>query len=86
MTVFAVFKNGAYRAECGGIFSSEEKAKEAALHLASNDRDDYHSYDVCAFDLDERLPQDPVTSKWTGGGILEPDPIFSCRKQITPTS
>lgn len=86
MTLFAVFKNGAYRAECGGVFSSKEKAKAAALHLASNDRDEYHSYDVYPFEIDEIMQQAPVSSRYVGGGILEPDPIFSCRKKLTPTS
>jgi hypothetical protein len=52
MRLFAVFKHGIYRHECGGIFSKQALAESQALHLARVDRDRYHEYQVVPFELD----------------------------------
>jgi len=51
--LFCVFQEGVYRHECVGVFGSIEKAKDAANRIAAADSDDYHSYDVFDFTLNE---------------------------------
>jgi hypothetical protein len=83
MELFAVFKVGTYRHECGGIFSSLELATEAAKALAAGERDEHHSYEIIPFELNERTPQSPVSSPnphragnfWCGGELDEPDAV-----------
>jgi len=50
--VYAVFREGVYRHECGGIFSTEELALKAANELLASEPDDYHEYVVVPFVLD----------------------------------
>lgn len=57
MIVYCVFQEGVYRHECGGVYDSREAAIAAAQAIAADDRDDYHSYDVVAFTLNERPDQ-----------------------------
>lgn len=59
MKVYAVFKEGAYRHECGGIFSTQEAAERAASELINGEKDDHHDYKVFDFKLDAITPQDP---------------------------
>ena len=84
-TVFAVFKNGVYRHECGGIFTTFELAKSAALALLRGERDDYHTYDVIYFSLDEQTPQTQLKQHglgydgspyYFGGRLEERSPCF----------
>ena len=75
MKVYAIFKEGVYRHECGGIFSTLEKAKDAAKSLISGEDDDYHTYKVLAFDLDVCTPQiskETETNKYSVGDLIEP--------------
>ena len=97
MKIFAVFKEGAYRHECGGIFSTLDKAKDAALVLITNEPDHHHTYAIVPFDLDVRTPQQSDTdantdtdtesyklSNWFSGigAVLEPEAICTyMRKQ-----
>lgn len=60
MTVYCVFKEGVYRHECGGVFSTLELAEEAANQLAKGDRDLWHEYIVVPFELDALTPQAQV--------------------------
>jgi hypothetical protein len=60
-TVYAVFKEGVYRHECGGIFSTQEAAINAAKFLIAGESDDWHTYSVVPFELDlapRRTPED----------------------------
>lgn len=68
--VFAVFKEGVYRHECGGVFEAEDAARERADALAREDQDDYHTYEVVPFDLGV-----PVK--------MEDEPIYKTRKPPT---
>lgn len=73
--VYAVFKEGVYRHECGGIFSTLEKAKKAAIYYYDNDIDHHHSYDVIGFNIDE---MQSVTGEYESNiDIYEPEVIFS---------
>lgn len=73
--VFAVFKQGIYRHECGGVFSSLERATDAAKALMQGERDDYHHYEVVRFALDERTAQ-AALKEWGGGEVIEPDEVL----------
>ena len=53
MKLYAVFQEGVYRHECGGIFTTEAKALATAKKLATGDRDSYHEYAVVPFCADE---------------------------------
>lgn len=53
MKLFCVFQEGVYRHTCGGVFDSLERAVDAADHIAAADIDNYHSYDVFAFELNK---------------------------------
>lgn len=53
MQVYCVFREGVYRHECGGVFTTLELAKEAAIGLIRQESDDYHTYGVVPFNLDE---------------------------------
>tara|TARA_R110000850_G_scaffold91270_15_gene193868 strand:- start:2439 stop:2717 length:279 start_codon:yes stop_codon:yes gene_type:complete len=55
--LFAVFKVGVYRHECGGIFRTEALAIAAAKELHEGERDDYHHYEVVPFTLDYKTNQ-----------------------------
>lgn len=90
MQLFAVFKEGNYRQECGGIFDDADKAIAAAKQLADGDMDSYHSYEVRPFSLNEITIQ--TTGIWfitangrpyrgEKGDLVEDSPIFTCRNQ-----
>ena len=52
MIMYAVFREGCYRHECGGIFSSLVKAEDAARKLIEWEKDSYHTYEVVPFEID----------------------------------
>lgn len=54
MKVFAVFQNGVYRHECAGIFDTLDKAENCAEELVAAEKDTYHNYEVCSFELNEK--------------------------------
>lgn len=87
--LFAVFREGVYRHQCGGIFSTKDDAIACAKHLAASDSDAYHTYEVLPFVLDQRLPIEPASKPpgyWHSGSpdILEADAIYTCRQLETP--
>ncbi len=53
MKVYAVFKTGVYRHECGGIFKTIEEAEFAAEHFLRNEFDNYHEFDIVSFEVGE---------------------------------
>lgn len=75
--VFAVFKQGVYRHECGGVFSTKDLAVAQADFLARNDYDRYHDYEVVPFNLDDAPPH--VQSRW-GAEIPESAVVYSVNK------
>jgi hypothetical protein len=82
--MFAVFRSGYYRHGCGGVFSSLQKAIDAAEGMAAVDCDDYHQYDVVPFDLD--VPSKINTEETELGEpmsppIIEAPPVYSCRRR-----
>lgn len=78
--LYAVFKDGVYRHECGGIFDDIELAKSAARKLIGGERDDYHNYEVVPFELNKITHQTEVVSrgggKCDGGNLEERNAIF----------
>lgn len=96
MKVFAVFKEGIYRHECGGVFSTLAAATDAAKRLIAGEYDNHHDYTVVPFDLDVMTEQTPVESRvgwkghtfFSGGDLREADALvrISRRKpEVTPT-
>lgn len=82
--VYAVFKQGIYRHECGGVFLTKEKALSAAKDYALNDCDDYHQYAVIEFVADRRSKQSLIDPMFASGGdIDEPEVIALYGKPIT---
>lgn len=78
-TVYAVFREGVYRHECGGIFMTLDKATACADLLAESDVDDHHEYRVVPFMLDQA---GELADGWAGnysGAISEADPIYTAK-------
>ncbi len=79
-TVYAVFREGVYRHECGGIFSSQEAAIDAAKSFAELEPDSWHHFEVMPFDLDARTEmvssRDGRVNVWQ-----EKKPVFSVQKE-----
>lgn len=73
MMVYAVFKEGVYRHQCGGVFGTVQEAIIAASELAQEDVDNYHSYDVYGFELGKKLYKQ-------GNKIIQPNSLYSARK------
>ena len=71
MNLYAVFKTAVYRHECAGIFTSIDKAEEAAIKCLRGERDAHHHYEITPFVLDEVTPQSSVSEKRYLGGELE---------------
>ena len=74
MKIYVVFRNGVYRHECGGIFSTFELAKSAAKCLLEGEPDDYHYYDIVMFELDMQTTH-MQTSVIDYGELAESKPI-----------
>lgn len=75
--VYAVFKEAAYRHECGGIFTDPGDAEAAAELLRDGEPDGHHHYIVVPFYLNEMTEQLPLNDRggWTGGGGLVELPV-----------
>lgn len=73
MKVYAVFKEGSYRHECGGIFTSLDAAKAAALKLITSEPDDHHEYEVIPFELDVAATQNVYGARRSY--LSEDDPV-----------
>lgn len=61
-TVYAVFEQGVYRHQCGGIFETLKEARDAAKTLIMGERDDYHKFTVVPFVTGLRTSQTPLDS------------------------
>lgn len=85
MNIFIVHKEGVYRHECGGVFSSLELAIAACKQIHTGDRDDYHSYEVRQHVLDVATEQNHATDEDRvhggpyrhGGDLVEGEALFS---------
>jgi hypothetical protein len=77
MQIFVILKEGVYRHECCGVYTTEEIAAESARALAEADSDDYHSYIVIPYTVNQL----PKTIKGYYNSINEPDEIFKCSKE-----
>lgn len=51
-TVWVVFRFANYRHECGGVFSSEAKARAAIAELVKTEPDGHHGYELMQCDID----------------------------------
>jgi hypothetical protein len=89
MDLYLVFKQGVYRHECGGAFSSMDNAIAAAKKLIAGEHDEYHDYEIVRFKLDAITNQEPVVeenfgfggSYKTGGDLNEDLPLASFKRQ-----
>ena len=50
--LYIVFREGVYRHECGGVYSTEALAIEAAIALIKGENDDHHHYTIVPLTLD----------------------------------
>lgn len=69
-TVFVLIRSGAYRSDCGGIFSSLDLAKSARLKLHKKEPDNYHKFLIYECKINELAttgydPQDPEKEWYT---------------------
>lgn len=82
MRVYAVFREGVYRHECGGIYSTEAEAEACARWLAQIDGDRRHRYVVVPFALDKRpeVEASGLGPRDRSPSIAEDEPVFSIRK------
>ncbi len=71
--VFAVFRRGVYRHECGGVFTSYEAAYKAATDYLQGEPDDYHHYEILVIPLNGVFTQE----KGYGGSVNEPQAFIS---------
>lgn len=79
MTVYAVFREGIYRHECVGVFSSQERAEDAARAVVAVERDSYHTYRVYPYELD--VAGAFALGEWSGeDSVAEPDHISEFEK------
>jgi hypothetical protein len=79
MKLFAVFREGIYRHECVGIFSTRKKAATAADTAANKDVDGYHTYAVVPFYQDKERPM--KSTKYQSPDIIELKTVYSARKK-----
>jgi hypothetical protein len=70
MKLYAVFKEGVLRHECGGIFSTFKAALDAATNLINGERDSYHTYEVVPFFLNKQTEQTSI-GVFGGGELIE---------------
>lgn len=80
MNLFSVYREGAYRHQCGGIFSTLDLAKQAANKFAENDSDDYHEYVVHIYVLDQVLPTGKAFMR-DSPPIQEGEPLYKVKKK-----
>lgn len=74
--LFCVFQEGIYRHQCGGVFSTLDKAIAAAKKLIAEEWDDYHEYTLVPFVLDEVSPQVMGAGLFSDrNNLCEPDEI-----------
>jgi hypothetical protein len=72
--VFAVFREGVFRHQCGGIFTTPYEAIEAAKSLMGKESDNYHSYDVVPFLINVVAVEEP-DNEGLSFAPDEPEPI-----------
>jgi hypothetical protein len=80
--VFAVFREGIQRHECGGIFTKQSDAEKTAYALINGEPDDYHTYTVVEFILDEPSLQ-IVDGKYGEGELVEEPPVLTLTRNKT---
>jgi hypothetical protein len=78
MSVYVVFREGVYRHECGGVFSTFGKAKEAALALIKGEPDDWHHYVVHDLRMDETATR---SSRGTEGELTEDGFYYKLKRE-----
>lgn len=89
--VYLVFKEGIYRHECAGVFTSLPVAEGVAARRIAGERDDYHVYTLVAMDLDSETPQTPATpytypsgrTVLEGGELVEPTTLCAWSRKGT---
>lgn len=79
-TVYAVFRAGVFRNDCGGVFFTLELAASAAVSLRDGEPDSYHRYEVVPFVLDETTSRRPGRC-W--GDLDEPNSVLDVEPKRT---
>lgn len=62
--LYALFREGIYRHECGGVFTDIDSAKAAIKKLRDSEPDDYHSWKCIAFEPNKVTPVYSSGDKW----------------------
>lgn len=73
--LFAVFKQGVHRRECGGIFLTQQEAEDATKSLIGGECDDYHTFEVIRFVAGEVTPRIPNVRVKYDPDLAEPPAI-----------
>lgn len=78
MNVFAVFREGIYRHECGGVFDTIEEAVAAADLRRKAEPDDHHHYVVVPFVLNSITPckDEQGQGMFKDGELNEPAAVY----------
>lgn len=80
--VYVLFREGTYRHQCGGIFTSKILAKQALEFLESEEPDDYYDWEVRVFKLDTITETFKSGDSWHEYRIIEPEPITQIIKEM----
>lgn len=75
MPLYALFREGSYRHECGGIFTDKYLAKEAIDILISSEPDKHHTWVCVPFEKNKITEIIPGNGLWFNYYVKEPDPI-----------
>lgn len=56
MYFYALFREGVYRHECGGIFTDLDQARDAIKILRAKEPDNYHTWECVPFEPNKITP------------------------------
>lgn len=87
MILYTVVRDGVYRHEILGIFSTPEKAKHCAYEACKGDSDDYHTYLILQGKLDvgvSDLTKFGRYTRWDRARNSEGYMVYNSEKLLTP--
>ena len=77
MMMYVVFRYAVYRHQCGGVFSTLEKAKDAVTELLATEPDTHHQYEIVPFEVDAITRHVHRTQRYNDEGLYEADAVFN---------